>query len=236
MQRTASCSSVRPRTDCCLRYSRATRDRVASSSSRHVRYASNSDQILRRSEMTRCANSGLTPYLFFSFSLFYGFLCRINTCGNLPPVIPVFDMTVACNRVGRSERHPITFGGLLVIPTGLRHNWVLHLSYRRSVSPTEASCASGHLCCKDFSSRLRQLATSSQHSAAAMSFRLWRGSRSAWANISWARFRHLATPYIASPRLNRRMQYNQVAGASGQKKTLMPKRHRKVRWMSALGH
>ena len=72
------------------------------------------------------------PYLFFCFSLFYSFICRINTCGNLPPAITVFDMTVARNRASRSERHPITFGGPLVIPTGLRHNSILHLSDRRS--------------------------------------------------------------------------------------------------------
>src|SRR4029078_1247478 len=35
------------------------------------------------------------PDLFFCFSLFYSFLCRINTCGNLLPAITVPDITAA---------------------------------------------------------------------------------------------------------------------------------------------
>ena len=40
------------------------------------------------------------PDLFFCFSLFYSFLCRINRYGNLTPVIMIFDMTGACSRNG----------------------------------------------------------------------------------------------------------------------------------------
>jgi hypothetical protein len=66
----------------------------------------------------------------FAIALFYSVLCRINTCGNLPPVITVFDMAVARSRASRSPRHPITFGGLVVIPTGLRHSLTLHVCLR----------------------------------------------------------------------------------------------------------
>ena len=45
-----------------------------------------------------------------------------------------------------------------------------------------------------------------------MSFRLWRGSRSACASISSARFRHLATPVIASgPRFKNCIQCVQLS-------------------------
>ena len=64
-----------------------------------------------------------------TFSLFYSFLCRINTGGNLPPSITVIDMTRAGNRAARSERHPITFGGLVVIPARLRHGLVCGLFF-----------------------------------------------------------------------------------------------------------
>ena len=40
-----------------------------------------------------------------TFSLFYSFLCRTNTGGNLPPAITVLSNR-ACNRF-RNERHPL---------------------------------------------------------------------------------------------------------------------------------
>ena len=58
------------------------------------------------------------------FSLFYSFLSHIYAGGNLPPSITVIDMTRAGNRAARSERHPITFGGPVVIPIRLRHRFL----------------------------------------------------------------------------------------------------------------
>src|SRR4029079_151008 len=75
------------------------------------------------------------PDLLFCFPLFYSFLCRINTCGNLLPAITVPDITAADNRVGRSESHPITFGGLVVIPTRLRHEIVLFSGVQMTWGP-----------------------------------------------------------------------------------------------------
>jgi hypothetical protein len=84
-----------------------------------------------RTKLKEAANRGGLNLILFSLFVLQLPLPH-HMCGNLLPVITVFDVTAARNRVGRSERHPITLGGLVVIPTGLRHKLVLHLSYRRS--------------------------------------------------------------------------------------------------------
>ena len=114
--------------------------------SRDVRFTPKSGRVQCNSACPLCANSGHraceppknkqathrgAPNLFFPFSLFYSFLCHINTGGNVPPAVTVLDILVACNRIGRGQRHPITFGGLLVIPTRLRHRFFLIAGLRR---------------------------------------------------------------------------------------------------------
>ncbi|MGA8934805.1 MAG: hypothetical protein WB522_11120, partial [Pseudolabrys sp.] len=47
-----------------------------------------------------CHEQSIGKAALLFFSLFCSFLCRINTCGNLTPVITVFDMTGACSRNG----------------------------------------------------------------------------------------------------------------------------------------
>jgi hypothetical protein len=58
-------------------------------------------------------------HCLFSFTFVSSFICRINRCGNLSPSVAIIYMTIACGRAPRSERHPITFGGPVVVPSGL---------------------------------------------------------------------------------------------------------------------
>ena len=110
------------------------RPRKRTSANGHVCFTPESGHVQRNGPCLLRATSGhpRTWAGLFAFSLFYSILCRINAGGDLPPVITVLDMTSAYNCIGRIECHPITFGGLVVIPTGLGHVLVSHLSYRGS--------------------------------------------------------------------------------------------------------
>ena len=88
----------------------------------------NSGQVQCNSECPLSANGGhaLASRLnkeaanwggLLTFSLFYSFLCGINTGGNLPPVVTVFEMVGACSRLARSDRLTITLISPVVIPT-----------------------------------------------------------------------------------------------------------------------